>query len=115
MPSIPDYYIKNMRTEAALRRLTGREAKPSRLEKRTCHMGKTTERTIQQGDLLRVDEAADVATVRPSTIWAWLTQGRLRRVKVGRCTRVLRCDLEELIRAGDGSEVAEQRAAHRRG
>jgi excisionase family DNA binding protein len=55
---------------------------------------------IQPGDLLRVEEAAQLATVRPSTIWAWLTQGRLPRVKVGRCTRILRGDLEQLIRAG---------------
>lgn len=56
--------------------------------------------TIQAGDLLRVDEAAQLATVQPSTIRAWLTQGRLPRVKVGRCTRILRSDLQELIRAG---------------
>ena len=56
--------------------------------------------TIQPGDLLRVDEAARLATVRPSTIRAWLSQGKLRRVKLGRCTRVLRRDLEDLISAG---------------
>jgi excisionase family DNA binding protein len=56
--------------------------------------------TIQLGDLLRVEEAASLATVRPSTIRAWLTQGKLPRVKVGRCTRVLRRDLETLISAG---------------
>jgi excisionase family DNA binding protein len=55
---------------------------------------------IQPGDLLCVDEAAQLATVRPSTIRAWLSQGRLPRVKVGRCTRILRRDLEEFIRAG---------------
>lgn len=55
---------------------------------------------IQLGDLLRVEEAARLATVRPSTIRAWLTQGRLPRVKVGRCTRILRRDLEDLIHAG---------------
>ena len=56
--------------------------------------------TIQPGDLLRVEEAARLATVQPSTIRAWLTQGKLPRVKVGRCTRILRRDLEELIHAG---------------
>lgn len=50
--------------------------------------------------LLRVEEAAQLATVRPSTIRAWLSQGRLPRVKVGRCTRILRRDLDDLIRAG---------------
>ena len=56
--------------------------------------------TIGAGELLRVEEAAQIATVQPSTIRAWLSQGRLRRVKVGRCTRILRCDLDALIRAG---------------
>jgi excisionase family DNA binding protein len=59
---------------------------------------------IQPGDLLRVEEAARLATVRPSTIRAWLTQGRLPRVKVGRCTRILRRDLQELICAGRSIE-----------
>lgn len=58
--------------------------------------------TIQLGDLLRVEEAARLATVRPSTIRAWLRQGKLPRVKLGRCTRILRRDLEDLILGGRG-------------
>jgi excisionase family DNA binding protein len=55
---------------------------------------------IQCGDLLRVEEAAQLATVRPSTIRAWVAQGKLPRVKLGRCTRILRSDLQDFIRAG---------------
>ena len=55
---------------------------------------------IELGDLLRIDQAAALATVKPSTIRAWLTQGKLRRTKIGRLTRILRQDLETLIRAG---------------
>ncbi len=55
---------------------------------------------IEPGDLLRIEDAAALATVKPSTIRAWLTQGKLPRVKIGRCTRILRQDLEEFIRAG---------------
>jgi len=60
-----------------------------------------TERTtIQLGDLMRIEEAAQLATVRPSTIRAWISRGKLAHVKVGRCTRILRRDLEELVLAG---------------
>jgi excisionase family DNA binding protein len=66
--------------------------------------------TLHCGDLLSVDEAAELATVRPSTIRAWLGAGRLPRVKVGRCTRILRRDLEEFIRAGSASPGGSNRA-----
>lgn len=55
---------------------------------------------IEPGDLLKVEQAAEIATVRPSTIRSWLTKGKLPRLKVGRCTRILREDLENFIRAG---------------
>lgn len=50
--------------------------------------------------LLTVEETAALLRVRPSTVRAWLTQGRLPRVKIGRLTRILRQDCEALIRAG---------------
>jgi excisionase family DNA binding protein len=68
--------------------------------------------TIQPGDLLRIEEAAALATVRPSTIRAWLSQGRLRRVKVGRCTRVLRRELEKLILGGRSTDVVDEVGGH---
>lgn len=55
---------------------------------------------LEPGDLLRVEEAARIATVRPSTIRSWLTKGKLPRLKIGGCTRILREDLEQFIRAG---------------
>ena len=55
---------------------------------------------IEPGDLLRIEEAARIATVKPPTIASWLSQGKLPRVKVGRLTRILRSDLEAFIRAG---------------
>ena len=55
---------------------------------------------LAPGDLLRVEEAAHLATVKASTIRSWLSKGRLPRMKVGRCTRVLRRDLETLIANG---------------
>ncbi len=55
---------------------------------------------IEIGDLLTIEEAARIATVKTSTIASWLGQGKLPRVKLGRLTRVLRSDLEALIRAG---------------
>jgi excisionase family DNA binding protein len=67
--------------------------------------------SIQPGDLLRVEEAAQIATVRPSTIRAWLSQGKLPRMKVGRCTRVSRDDLEELIRAGRSAPAGKTEAS----
>jgi len=70
-------------------------------------MGSAECMALRPGDLLRVEEAAQLATVRPSTIRAWLSRGRLSRVKVGRCTRILRRDLEELIRAGCSVDTAQ--------
>lgn len=59
---------------------------------------------IEAGDLLTISEAADLLRVRPSTVRAWLTQhagkSKLAKIKIGRLTRVLRRDVEELIRAG---------------
>ena len=55
---------------------------------------------LEPGDLLRIEEAGRIATVKPSTIRSWLTQGRLPRVKIGRLTRIMRQDLEQFIRAG---------------
>ena len=60
----------------------------------------STNESIQPGDLLKIEEAARIATVKPPTIASWLSQGRLPRVKIGRLTRILRSDLEALIRAG---------------
>jgi excisionase family DNA binding protein len=58
------------------------------------------DKPLEAGDLLTVPEAAAMLRCQPSTLRAWFTQGRLRRTKVGRLTRILRQDLEAFIRAG---------------
>lgn len=64
----------------------------------------SSNRTIEQGDLLTVSEASDLLRVRPSTVRSWLTphagKSKLAKVKVGRLTRILRRDLEDLVNAG---------------
>lgn len=59
---------------------------------------------LEQGELLTISEAAELLRVRPSTVRAWLTQhagkSKLAKVKVGRLTRILRRDLEDLVRGG---------------
>ena len=42
----------------------------------------------------------------PLTVHAWLSEGRLRRVKIGRRTMVKRSELDRLIAAGDGGKSA---------
>ena len=64
---------------------------------------------IEPGDLLRIEEAAKIATVRPSTIASWLTQGKLPRIKIGRLTRIFRQDLERFIHAGRASGNTDER------
>ncbi len=53
---------------------------------------------MQEGDLLTGEEAATLLRVSVWTIRAWLSQGRLPRVKVGRLTRVRRTDLEAFLK-----------------
>ena len=74
-----------------------------------------TNSSIKPGDLLNVEQAAALATVKPSTIRAWLTQGRLSRVKLGRLTRIMKNDIETLIRRGIQQGVIEKRTADQSG
>jgi excisionase family DNA binding protein len=56
------------------------------------------EKTVQ---LLRIDEAAAVLNVKPSTIRAWLLRRKLPCVKVGeRAVRIPLDALEQLISRG---------------
>lgn len=59
-----------------------------------------SEKSIEPGDLLTIPEAAALLRVKPSTVRAWLTQGKLPRIKLGRLTRILRRDCEALVHAG---------------
>lgn len=49
--------------------------------------------------LLSAESAAELLGVRPSTIRWWWTIGRLRRVKVGRLSRVWESEVLTLIHA----------------
>jgi excisionase family DNA binding protein len=48
--------------------------------------------------------AAYLGGLSPYTIHAWLSEGRLRRVKVGSRTMVRRSELDRLISEGDGGK-----------
>ncbi|HEY5174992.1 MAG TPA: helix-turn-helix domain-containing protein [Terriglobales bacterium] len=48
--------------------------------------------------------AAYLGGISPLTVHAWLSEGRLRRVKVGSRTMVRRSELDRLISAGDGGK-----------
>jgi excisionase family DNA binding protein len=45
----------------------------------------------------RVDEAAELASVSPRTIWSWITAGKLKTVKIGRCTLIPASSLRALL------------------
>jgi excisionase family DNA binding protein len=52
-------------------------------------------------DLLRVEEAAELLNVKPSTIRAWLLKRKLPHVHIGqRAVRIPRVALEKLITEG---------------
>jgi hypothetical protein len=56
-------------------------------------------------ELLSVSEFARRAGgLSPFTIHAWLSSGKLRRVKVGRRTMIRASELERLIAEGDGKK-----------
>ena len=50
------------------------------------------------GDLVTTKEAAELLHVSPWTISAWLTQGKLRRIKAGSRTLLAKSDLEDFLR-----------------
>ena len=47
--------------------------------------------------LLTVSEASELLRLSPNTLQNWLSQGRLKRVKIGRKTFVDRKEIEEFI------------------
>lgn len=50
--------------------------------------------------LLTVRQAAEALNVSPRFINKLLADGELERIKLGRCTRIRRDDIERLIRNG---------------
>jgi len=66
---------------------------------------------MQVGDLLTTKEAAELLRVSHWTVSAWLSQGKLRRVKAGGRTLIAKTDLEAFLRrdaGGRSSEIAAQ-------
>ena len=62
---------------------------------------------VQLDDLLSINEAAALLRVTPSAIRAWLSKGRLPRVKAGRRTLIARPSLLAFLtvsRPPDGTE-----------
>jgi excisionase family DNA binding protein len=56
------------------------------------------------GDLVTTKEAAELLRVSPWTVSAWLSQGKLHRVKAGGRTLIAKADLEAFLRRGNPSE-----------
>ena len=52
---------------------------------------------MKVGELLTTKEAAEVLRVSPWTISAWLSQGKLRRTKVGARTMIRESELQRVI------------------
>lgn len=54
--------------------------------------------------LLSVKEVAEILGVSSRTVWSMISCGLLRRVKVGRMTRVRRSEVREFV-LSDGAEI----------
>jgi excisionase family DNA binding protein len=50
------------------------------------------------GDLVTTREAAELLRVSPWTVSAWLSQGKLKRLKAGGRTLIAKADLEAFLR-----------------
>src|ERR1017187_7998038 len=59
---------------------------------------------MQVGDLLTTKEAAELLRVSHWTVAAWLSQGKLPRVKAGGRTQIAKADLETFLRQGSASQ-----------
>ena len=52
---------------------------------------------MDDDEYLTVEEAAEIARVRPRTILAWIAEGKLRAAKPGREYRIKRSWLDEMM------------------
>jgi len=57
------------------------------------------------GELVTTKEAADLLRVSPWTIAAWLSQGKLQRIKAGGRTLIAKSDLEAFLRRNDTKKI----------
>lgn len=53
------------------------------------------------GDVVTTKEAAELLRVSPWTISAWLSKGKLRRIKAGSRTLIAKADLEAFLQRGN--------------
>jgi excisionase family DNA binding protein len=60
------------------------------------------------GDLVTTKEAAELVRVSPWTVSAWLSQGKLRRVKAGGRTLIAKADLEAFLQRNESPEPLKQ-------
>ena len=60
------------------------------------------------GELVTTKEAAELLRVSHFTISAWLSQGKLRRVKAGGRTLIAKSDLEAFLKADSTARVVRQ-------
>jgi excisionase family DNA binding protein len=68
-----------------------------------------TPQTRSADRLLGAESAAELLSVRPSTIRWWWTTGKLHRVKIGRLTRVWESELLALVEPKAEIEAANGR------
>jgi len=66
---------------------------------------KQEEGSVVEDRLLTVKEAANVLQVSSSAIRRWLYQRKLTKVKIGRCVRLRKSDVDRII--SGGLEVSE--------
>lgn len=52
------------------------------------------------GDVVTTKEAAALLRLSHYTVSAWLSQGRLKRIKVGSRTLISKADLEKILQEG---------------
>lgn len=50
--------------------------------------------------LVSIRDAAAQLSCSKATVWEWLSEGRLQRVKVGRFTLIRREEIEAIVRLG---------------
>jgi len=69
---------------------------------------------LEQGELISVDEAANrLGGISKWTVHAWLSQGKLRRTKVGGRTMIRESELEKVIQDGAKSPAPRRKDGSR--
>ncbi len=56
--------------------------------------------SINEGDMIRVNQAAKLLCVSPRTVWRMIAEGQLTPLRFRRCTRLLRSQVLGCLQAG---------------